>query len=343
MPFIITHNNSDFCLCPSDGVGGDVNPDKHIFEVIADEVMKPARRTYPRRAVISKCPDDIWSMDLADFQSLEDKNDGYKYTLNVVDVFSRYAWAVPIKNKVAKTVLDAFKSIVADNKDITPSKLWIDQGGEFTNNEMQKYCKAHKIEMYHTFGDSKSVIVERFNRTLKTRLSKEFIAKNSHRWIDMLDAQMKNYNTTIHRSIKMTPTAAHSLNSDGIAKLWAYQYGTDQTNPKPPKFKVGDFVRLNRVKGTFEKGYNNNWSMQIYQITEALDTVPWTYKIKDTKNREIEGSFYEPELQKTQQNLESPFLIEKELKRRTYKGEKQVLVKYLGYDDEFNEWIPDTD
>lgn len=343
MPYTIKYNDATFSLHPSNFVGGDVAPHKDIFEVVADEVMRPAKKNYPRRAVISHYPDDIWSGDLVEFPGFVDENDGYKYCLNIVDVFSRYAWAVPMKNKTASTVLDAFKKVVDKNDGITPSKYWVDEGSEFYNKQMQAYCKAKHITIYSTYGNSKSAIVERFNRTIKTRLTKRFIAKNTHNWVGLLPDELKLYNTSTHRSIKMTPTEAHLLNSDGIAKLWAYQYGNHQQNPKPAKFTVGDFVRLNRVKNTFEKGYTHRWSLEIYIVTQVLDTVPWTYKIKDTKNRIIEGSFYEPELQKTQQNLDSPFLIEKEIKRRVYKGEKQVYVKYLGYDDEFNEWIPDTD
>jgi hypothetical protein len=345
MPYTIQPSTCGrgFKVCPSLPVsGGNVDQD-NIFDVIADEVTKPARRTYPRRAVISHYPDEIWSVDLADLQAFEKDNDGYKYALNVVDVFSRYAWAVPLKTKGAKEVLQAFKNIVADNNDVTPAKLWSDQGSEFLNKDMRSYCKAHDITMYSTFGDSKSVIVERFNRTLKTRLSKEFIAKNSHRWIDMIEGQVQDYNDSEHRTIGMTPRKAHTLDTDGIASLYAKQYGELQhTNAKPAKFQVDDYVRLNRLKGRFEKGYDANWTMEIFQITEVIDTVPWTYRIKDLKGEVLQGTFYEPELQKTQQTVDSPFMVEKVLKRRVQNGQKQVLVKFLGYSDKFNQWLPDT-
>lgn len=137
----------------------------------------------------------------------------------------------------------------------------------------------------------------------------------------------------------MPPGAAHGLDRDGIFALWQKPYGdTPIANPKPNKFDVGDWVRLSRIKDTFEKGYTPNWTIAIYRITRIIPSVPWTYNVSDTRGEAIEGSFYEQELMHTTQNLDSVFIIEKVLNTRVVKGKKQEFVKFLGYDDSFNAW-----
>ena len=110
----------------------------------------------------------------------------------------------------------------------------------------------------------------------------------------------------------------------------------EESNKKDPKFKVGDHVRISKYKNIFAKGYTPNWSEEVFVISKIKNTVPQTYVINDLNGEEITGSFYEKELQKTNQKK---FRIEKVLKR---KGEK-VYVKFKGYDNHFNSWINKND
>jgi hypothetical protein len=315
----------------------------NIFKTIAEEIYKPALKRYPTRKAIARYPNNIWSIDLADNNELAEYNDGYRYMINCVDVFSRYAWSVPSKSKSGEAVLNAFKEIVKENKGIYPNMLWADQGAEFENKEMKKWTKEHNIILYHTYGKSKSAIVERFNRTLKTSLWRYFTEAKTKNWVKVLPIFMRNYNMRKHRTINMTPMKAHNLDDANIFKLYEYQYGDVKPNLKPNKFKVGDYVRISRMKEIFEKGYYPSWSMEIFKVVKVLNTVPWTYHIKDLLGEEIEGSFYEQELQKTKQDpKKSEFLIEEVLDTRTHKGKKQELVKYLGYSNAHNAWIDKT-
>ena len=127
--------------------------------------------------------------------------------LNVVDVWSKYAWSIPLKDKTAITTLNAFKEIVASSKRI-PKHIWVDQGKEFYNKSMDLWLKENNIVRYSTYGEHKSSVVERFNRTLKTVMWKRFSAENTRNWIDMLDKLMLQYNNKFHSTIKMTPTQA---------------------------------------------------------------------------------------------------------------------------------------
>jgi hypothetical protein len=107
-----------------------------------------------------------------------------------------------------------------------------------------------------------------------------------------------------------------------------------------PRLKAGDYVRISRIKGTFEKGETANWSMEIFKVKEVLDTHPVTYKIVEFDGSAIEGSFYEQELQKTEHT--DVFLVEKVIKKRTVKGKKQLFVKWLGWPEKYNAWIDDS-
>src|SRR5690606_16885412 len=126
------------------------------------------------RKVVVNALDETWGADLADMTKYADDNDGYKYILTVIDIFSRYAWALPLKTKNGPELVRAFRQIFASGR--KPQKLWVDQGREFINKDMAKLRAEHKIDIYHTFGAGKSAIVERFNRTLKTMMWKHLAA-----------------------------------------------------------------------------------------------------------------------------------------------------------------------
>lgn len=315
-----------------------------ILKEYAAELHKPARRHYETRPVVSSGPDDIWAMDLVQMTSMAEDNDGYNYIFNVLDVFTRYVWAAPLKHKDADSVLEAFKKMVKDNKGVTPSYVWADQGTEFYNKKFKDYCKQHGITLYSTFGNHKSAMVERYNRTQKAPMWAHFTATQSHRWLEILPTLVHEYNHRKHRSIGMAPVIAHGLQKDDILELWAKQYGHLQlANDRPAKFKVGDWVRVSRIKGAFEKGYEENWSKAVYIIKKVHNTVPWTYSVEDIRGEEITGTFYEPELQKTQQNsFDKPWFMNV-LRKRVHNGKKQVYVSFPGYDDTFNRWMDAPD
>ena len=181
--------------------------------------------------------------------------------------------------------------------------------------------------MYSTFNEGKSVVADRFIRTLKNKIFKHMAAISKNVYVDVLDDIVNEYNNTIHRIIKMKPIEV----TDDFLILY-----NEESNKKDPKFKVGDHVRISKYKNIFAKGYVPNWSEEIFVIKKVKNTVPWTYVINDLNGEEIIGSFYEKELQKTNQK---EFGIEKILKR---KGDK-LYVKWKGYDNSFNNWINKKD
>ena len=204
-----------------------------------------------------------------------------------------------------------------------PNKIWVNKGSEFYNNYFKKQLRDNNIEMYSTNNEAKSVIAERFIRTLKNKIYKYMTSISKNVYIDKLDDIAKKYNNTYHNSIKMKPTDVKDNTYIDLKK---------ESNGKDPKFKVGDHVRISDYKNIFAKGYLPNWSEEIFIIKKIKKPIPWTYVLNDVNGKEIIGTLYENELQKTDQNK---FRIEKVIKRK----DDKLYVKWKGYDNSFNSWI----
>ena len=183
-------------------------------------------------------------------------------------------------------------------------------------------------------NEEKSCVVERLNRTLKEDMWKYFSANNTFKYIDILQTFVDKYNNEFHESIKMTPIEASNKKNENL--VWRNLYGDLKLASDSPKYAIGDKVRITKKKRQFEKGYTPNWTEEIFTISKIQYTDPITYKIIDYNNEEIEGTFYEQELQKSTQEV---FRIEKVIRKRGNKS----LVKWKGYSDEFNSWIDNKD
>ena len=262
-------------------------------------------------------------------------NAGYRYLLMVLDVFSKYGWIVPLKDKKGETVMNAFKTILKEGR--KPEYLWTDKGKEYYNKHVKELLDKNKITLYSTENEEKSSVCERWNRTIKTKMWKQFTVQGNTQYLDMLPKLVKQYNNTKHSSIKMTPIEASKKKNEGT--VYFNLYGNLEQVSSKPKFKIGDKVRISKYKrNVFDKGYTPNWSEEIFTVDEIQHTNPITYKLKDLRDEDIQGSFYEPELLKAKQEV---FRIDKVI-RRDYK-KKQALVKWKGYSDYFNSWIPMKD
>ena len=256
--------------------------------ILADELHKPIIRKFGKRKVYSQFKDNIWRVDLADMQSLSRKNKGIKHLLCAIDLFSKYVFVVPLKDKKGISIVNAFNKIIKQSNR-KPNKIWVDQGGEFYNNIFEKWLSDNDINMYSTYNEGKSVVAERFIRTLKNKLYKHMTATDKNVYYDVLDDVVNEYNNTKHSTIKMKPIDVKNNKRVYI----------DEHNEKNSKFKVGDRVRISKFKNIFVKGYTPNWSSEIFIVDKINDTVPYTYNLKDLNNEEIIDSFYDKELQNT--------------------------------------------
>ena len=216
------------------------------------------------------------------------KNKSIKYLLCAIDLYSKYAFVVPLKDKKGISITIAFNKIIKQS-DRKPNKQWVDQGGEFYNNVFKKWLSENDIIMYSTFNEGKSVVAERFIRTLKNKLYKHMTATGKNVYYDVLDDVVNEYNNTKHNTTKMKPKDVRDNRRVYI----------DEHNEKDSRFKVCDRVRISKVKNIFAKRHTPNWSREIFIINKINDTVPNTYNLKDLNDEEIIGSFYDRGLQKT--------------------------------------------
>ena len=257
--------------------------------ILADELHKPIVRNFNKRKVYSQFKDNIWGVDLADMQSFSRKNKGIKYLLCAIDLYSKYGFVIPLKDKKAISIVNAFDKIIK-RSNRKPSKIWVDQGGEFYNNVFEKWLSDNDINIYSTYNEGKSVVAERFIRTLKNKLYKHMAATGKNVYCDVLDDAINKYNNTKHSTIKMKPIDV----GDNNKRVYIVEH-----NEKDSRFKVGDRVRISRYKNIFAKGYTPNCSKEIFIVDKINDTVPYTYNLKDINDEEIIGSFYDKELQKS--------------------------------------------
>ena len=263
----------------------------------AEELHKPIRRKFKRRRVMVFNIDDIWSADLdISKANLSKQNKSYKYLLNIIDIFSKYAYSIPLKTKSSEEVTAAFDKLFKFSGR-KPNKLWTDNGGEFVNNKFKDFLKTHNIELYHVFNEGKACVVERFNRTLGEMIQKYMTSNHTSRYVDVLQTLINEYNNKFHTSIKMSPVQGSK--TENTLEVYRNLYSDIRKNSVKPKFKIGDRVRIYKYKNTFEKGYKTNWTKEIFVIDEINKTNPITYKIRDLDNEQIIGSFYYNELQKT--------------------------------------------
>ena len=217
-------------------------------EQLAEELHKPIIRKLKKRKVYSAVKDNIWGVDLEDMQLLSKYNKGIRFLLCVIGIFSKYAWIVPLKDKKGISIVKAFQ-IILKQSDRKPNKIWVDKESEFYNAYFKKWLRDNDIVMYSTHNEGKSVVAERFIRTLKSKIYKYMTSISKNVYIDKLDNIVDEYNNTYHTTIKMKPIDV---------KDNTYINADREINNKDPKFTVGDHVRISKYKNIFAKGYMPN-------------------------------------------------------------------------------------
>lgn len=302
---------------------------------------KPIRRKFVRRKTVVAGIDYQWQGDLADVSSLAKYNDKYRYLFCLIDVFSKFAWVVPIKDKSGKTLVEAFKSVLKRGR--TPKSLQTDKGTEFKNKEFQNFLKSQNIHFFTTENpETKASIVERFQRTLKSRMWKYFTHHRTLKYVDVLPKLVHGYNHAYHRSIKRTPASVDVKNEVQVSTIL---YGKKQ-KLATPELRVGDFVRINKTKRTFEKGYLPNWTQELFRVTGVIKSQsPVTYKIEDLDGELIKGTFYSQELQRVDRDqiYEIESVLDRRKRKVGKKWVKEIKVHWKGYPSKFDSWILESD
>ena len=215
--------------------------------------------------------DNIWGADLVDMQLISRYSKRIRFLLCVIDIFSKYAWVVPLKDKKGVSIAAAFQSILKQSNG-KPNKIWADKSSEFCNTSFKKCLQDTDIVMYSIHSEGKSVVAERFIKTLKNKIYKYMTSISKNVYVDKLDDIVNEYNNTYHTTIKMKPIDV---------KDTKYITFDKEVNDKRPKFKISDHVRISKYRNIFAKGCTANWSEKVFVIKKVKNTVPWTYFVKD--------------------------------------------------------------
>lgn len=320
-------------------------------------LYKPNRKTFPRSKVIVNTIDSMRDGDLADVSNIASHNDGYKFLLVLIDIFSRYLFIVPLKNKHHQNIVDGLKLVFQKRR--KPNTLRTDKGSEFKNRWVKAYLKKEGIHAIYTQNETKANYAERVIRTMKNLMYRYFMKNRTYRFINILQDLVKSYNKRPHRSLGgNAPANVNKENADeirlesylsGKTKLDVNQSKTlgrskEKKRAKPFfKFKIGDDVRLSQLKHPFQRDYQQKWTEEFLKANERYKRgqIP-VYKLKDLAGDPIEGTFYESELQKVIKSEDVSYRVEKILKRRRHGKTQEVYVKWEGWPKKFNSWIPES-
>ena len=307
---------------------------------------KVTQKNFLRRRVIAPKPGIIASADLADMTLLSRYNNGYKYILVFIDVFSRFAQAIPVKRKDATTIHSTLKKILNSGHFNNIKRLNTDEGKEFYNAKVQNMLSSKNIVLYSVSSrEIKAAIAERFIRTLKGKLYRYMTDKNTKKYINILPDLIESYNHTQHRGLggNHTPHEIHHLTDPHKIKeqfMDMYKKPSSSHKPVTSSLPVGEYVRLSEIKPTFRKGYTIQNTLEIFKISR-VDTkqTPTIYYLEDLEGEPIKGVFYREELIPT--SLPELYHIDI-IKTKTVAGRKKFLVKWRGYPDKFNSWIDES-
>jgi hypothetical protein len=309
---------------------------------------KRVNRNFQRGQVLVSGIDDQFDADLASYIPYASENDNYKYFLAVIDIFSRYAWVEPLKDKSANHIVEAFDKIIT-NSERLPKRLRTDAATDFTSKVFQNYLKSKDIVHFTTHSEKQANYVERFIKTIKSKIYRYMTENNTARYIDVLPKLLESYNRTWHSGIQLEPI---NVTKDKEKRLWWQMYWPkERYQPSTRKrerkleykfiFNVDDKVRISHLRSSFQREYDTKWSSEIFNIKRRfIRQGQPIYKLTDWFNDPLKGTFYQKELQKVDASDDSLFKVESIIKYRGRGKNKEVKVSWKGWPKKFNSWIP---
>ena len=292
---------------------------------------QPTRRFKRRPVVTNGHFGDQFQADLLDLSRLSGSNKNVKFILTVVDCATRFGYALPLKNKSAIEVSAALETIF---KREAPTRLQTDKGTEFTNARVAALLKKYGVGLFHSENaDVKASVVERFNRTLCGRLFKYMTAMDTLVYVDKLPRFVKSYNLTPHAAIGMAPAKVTEANSELVWRLQRDR--KKRKKPLPPRFSLGEYVRLAKAPRTFRKGYLTNWTHELFRVDAISPGSPPMYVVSGVDGERIRGKFYAQELVKTR----GPKVDEVLDRKRTPRGGYKYLLKFKDAHSNRQQWV----
>ena len=269
-------------------------------------------------------------------------NNGYKYLFTTIDVFTKMAWIYPLKKNSCSNVLECFKDILSKCGEI-PERLNSDRGSELICKQFEDFLKQKGITHYLAYSVRKCPVIERFNLTIQKIIYKMMAKNNTLEWVKYIEPAMKIYLNRKHRTIKMSPLEGEQEKNQKKLRLIYYKkFRKIGKKRKKPKYKVGDTVRIWKLRGNFHRGYMENFTREHFKIVKVLSNLPVPrYKLVDYNNEPIIGNFFENEIigYKPDEYYESEVIKQ----RKTKKGGLEYLVHYIGYPNSMDEWVKAAD
>ena len=310
---------------------------------LAYSLHKPIRKKFSTRPYRVAGLNELWQIDLMEMIPYAKSNKGYKYVAVCIDVFSRFAFALPTKSKTGAEIAPIIARMIESSEYPPPKKVQTDLGKEFYNKNVKEMFNKYSIQHYSVNSQFKAAIVERFIRTLREKLNRYFTHTGKKVWVDVLPSLILSYNSSPHRSLfNMKPI---DITSENEFQIWEMKQRVDDEK-KSKKTKGGpkllDYVRISRISTSkpFNRNFDQNWSDEIFRIVGIDEKVkPTMYIIEDEKHNVIDGKFYKEELQVIGIEKPSVYRIEKILSTKGKGNHKQYLVKWHGYSNEYNTWI----
>ena len=306
-------------------------------------LLKPVKYKFKRQRIVTTGIDDLWDADLADVSNTSQHNNNIHFWLIVIDIFSRHLWVVPLQNKSSSSMTEAFK-VIFQQTARRPKNLRTDKGTEFTNRAVKKLLKSENINAYTTKNETKANYAERVIRTLKGLVYRYFLHNQTYVYTNVLQDLVSNYNQRPHRSLG--GKSPKEIDENNEAKMWKFMYidNMKKRKRKPFIFELGDQVRISHLKYTFQRDYQQKWTEEIFKIKRRVHKQGFNlYQLQDWLDEDIDGHFYEQELQHVVKDLNATFHVEKVLKQRQRQGKQEAFVKWMGWPNKFNSWVPLAD
>lgn len=282
--------------------------------------------------------------DLMDVNRFSQTNDGYKFILIAIDVFSRFLFAEPLLTKSGTHVAAALTKMIKRFPHPI-QRIQSDKGKEYFNHHVQQVFKDNNINHFASESLYKANYAERVIKTLRKRMQRFFTHNNTHRWVEFLPRLVEAYNSTPHSSLpkRMSPK---DVNLENQKRVWHHLYDhkikqdwTVWMNKKSTKFKIGDSVRISLQKSPFTKDAYSQYSEEIFLVDKCFRGPPSYYKISDLDREPIKGRFYDKEL--VLAKLPKEFIVEEILSKKKLQGKTHYLIKWLGYPETMNSWQPE--
>jgi len=285
---------------------------------------------------------DLVQGDLIETIKLKGSNDDITYLLLLIDVFTKYCWCYPLKSKKGVEVKKAFVKWKKELSEDLPKHFSCDSGGEFYNKYVKKFMAKNGIQMSKATSECKAAVVERLNKSIQSLMYKYMSSQNTRRYIDALPNIIDTYLNRPHRTLKgLTPKYADKKENE--REVWQiYDDRFTKLKKQKPKFTIGDIVRVkseSKVLSPSKRSYNVQFKPEFYQVRGINNrlAIPLYYLRACADDEDVIGGFYHQELNLVGDDV---YKIEKVIGKRVREGKTEALVKWEGFSDSFNDWIP---